>query len=570
MKILKWAALSAAIYTTSLSADTIRLVNAPVDAATAYFSQLTGNTYILDFTVPEKISLLKDVSGSENIHALFVDMIEGIGGEFKEISPKSFIIVKKKKEDKEISTLALLPDKPIISLKRIYLENKISKEGIAELIRAVPTLEELTVIADGSNSDAILISGEIDAIGDLQGLIDALSEIEEPKTHQPIQEIDTVLISKNYLPENNISALKVIDLNFADAEELVLSLGPLLSSDANTSAIGISAHQSANQVILSGSEEALEQAISVIVSMDRAPRQVYVDAIIAEISEDSAQKLGLQFSINDGNVSSSLVTGMTGDNIGSLAGNSFLAGAAGGLIAIGAGARRIPDIGLMLNALKGDTDNRILATPSLMTTENKESTILIGQNVPFITGQYAGQQGDGATPFQTIKREDLGTILKLKPKIGKNGDIIMEIWQEISRIDQSAAGLSDVVTVKRQISTVVSAKEGETIAIGGLRVEQEEIGVSKIPILGDIPILGLIFRQESSKTVSRNLAIFLRPTVVSTRNQRAKIMNAWNLDLGDKLFDYDDKEMISREPVPVGRRLDLSQMRPKKRPLEAN
>ena len=146
----------------------------------------------------------------------------------------------------------------------------------------------------------------------------------------------------------------------------------------------------------------------------------------------------------------------------------------------------------------------------------------------------------------------------------------MEIWQEISRIDQSAAGLSDVVTVKRQISTVVSAKEGETIAIGGLRVEQEEIGVSKIPILGDIPILGFIFRQESSKTVSRNLAIFLRPTVVSTRNQRAKIMNAWNLDLGDKLFDYDDKEMISREPVPVGKRLDLSQMRPKKRPLEAN
>ena len=349
-----------------------------------------------------------------------------------------------------------------------------------------------------------------------------------------------------------------------------MSLGPLLSSDANTSAIGISAHQSANQVILSGSEEALEQAISVIASMDRAPRQVYVDAIIAEISEDSAQKLGLQFSINDGNVSSSLVTGMTGDNIGSLAGNSFLAGAAGGLIAIGAGARKIPDIGLMLNALKGDTDNRILATPSLMTTENKESTILIGQNVPFITGQYAGQQGDGATPFQTIKREDLGTILKLKPKIGKNGDIIMEIWQEISRIDQSAAGLSDVVTVKRQISTVVSAKEGETIAIGGLRVEQEEIGVSKIPILGDIPILGFIFRQESSKTVSRNLAIFLRPTVVSTRNQRAKIMNAWNLDLGDKLFDYDDKEMISREPVPVGKRLDLSQMRPKKRPLEAN
>ena len=224
----------------------------------------------------------------------------------------------------------------------------------------------------------------------------------------------------------------------------------------------------------------------------------------------------------------------------------------------------------MINALKGDTDNRILATPSLMTTENKESTILIGQNVPFITGQYTGQQGDGAAPFQTIKREDLGTILKLKPKIGKNGDIIMEIWQEISRIDQSAAVLSDVVTVKRQISTVVSAKEGETIAIGGLRVEQEEISVSKVPFLGDIPVLGVLFKQESSKTVSRNLAIFLRPTLVSTRAQRDKIVEAWKIDLGEKLFSYDEKKVGSRDPVPVGNRLNVPSLRPKMRQSNGN
>ena len=219
----------------------------------------------------------------------------------------------------------------------------------------------------------------------------------------------------------------------------------------------------------------------------------------------------------------------------------------------------------MLNALKGDTDNRILATPSLMTTENKESTILIGQNVPFITGQYTNQGGDGTAPFQTIKREDLGTKLKLKPKIGENGDIIMEIWQEVSRIDQSAVGLSDVVTVKRQISTVVSAKEGETIAIGGLRVEQEEIGVSKIPILGDIPLLGLLFRQESSKTVSRNLAIFLRPTLVSSKEQRTKIVKAWRADLGEKLFNYGGNKLRSRDPIPIGKRLEIGSLRPKVR-----
>lgn len=570
MRMLRLVAFSAAFYATSLSADTIRLVNAPVDAATAYFAQLTGNAYILDFTASEKISLLKDVTGNENIHALFVDLIEGLGGEFKQISPKSYIIAKKTSLNTEVLPMASLPIEPEISLQRIYLGNKISKDGMAELIRAVPMLNNLTIISDVPNLDAVLISGEMKLINKLQALIGSLSEIEVPEIILPDQEVQAVISLQNSEPEDQASALKVIDLNFADAEELVLSLGPLLSSDANTSAISISAHQSANQVILSGSPTSLEQALLVIAEMDRAPRQVYVDAIIAEISEDSAQKLGLQFAVNSGNLSTSLVTGLTGDNIGTMAGNSFLTGATGGLIAIGAGSNKIPDIGLMLNALKADTDNRILATPSLMTTENKESTILIGQNVPFITGQYAGQQGEGATPFQTIKREDLGTILKLKPKIGKNGDIVMEIWQEISRIDQSASGLSDVVTVKRQISTVVSAKEGETIAIGGLRVEQEEIGVSKIPFLGDIPVLGLLFRQESSKTVSRNLAIFLRPTLVSTRGQRANIVNAWKLDLGDKLFGYVDKEMVSRDPVPVGKRLSLPQLRPKMRTFDAD
>ena len=570
MKMLKWAAVSVSFFATSLSADTVRLVNAPVDAVTAYFSQLTGNAYILDFSSPQMVSILKEVSGSENIHALFVDLIESLGGEVKQTATKSFKISQKVAESVEIQDIIMEPVSPEIALQRIYLGNKISKDGVGDLIRTVPILNSLTVISDGSNLDAVLISGEVTSIGILKKLIGTLDAVK--KLEKPNLDLAAGLSSndKSQLSETGNSTLEVVDLNFADAEELVATLAPLLSSDANTAAISVSAHQSANQVILSGSSKALRQALLVIALMDRAPRQVYVDAIIAEVSEDSALKLGLQFSVNKGSFSSSVVTGLTGNNIGTLAGNAFLTGAAGGVIAIGAGSSKIPDIGLMLNALKGDTDNRILATPSLMTTENKESTILIGQNVPFITGQYTNQQGDSATPFQTIKREDLGTMLKLKPKIGKNGDIIMEIWQEISRIDQSAVGLSDVVTVKRQISTVVSAKEGETIAIGGLRVEQEETGVSKIPFFGDLPLLGALFTQESSQTVSRNLAIFLRPTIVSNQTQRAKVLEAWRTDLGDKLFSYEDNQLRSRDPIPIGTRLILEPLRPKARNLDEN
>ena len=570
MNILQSAALSVIFFATSLSADTVRLINAPVDAVTAYFSQLTGNTYVLDFSSPQTVSILKEVTGSENIHNLFVELIESLGGEVQKISPKSFKISQKAAKNVGIETAIKEKSRSEISLQRIYLGNKISKDGVGDLIRTVPILNSLTLISDGSNLDAVLISGEVASIAILEGLIGALDAVKKPEKLN----LDTATaLSPNdtsKLPEIGNSTLEVVDLNFADAEELVATLGPLLSSDANTAAISVSAHQSANQVILSGSSKVLTQALSVIALMDRAPRQVYVDAIIAEVSEDSALKLGLQFSVNKGSFSSSIVTGLTGNSIGALSSNAFLTGAAGGVIAIGAGASKIPDIGLMLNALKGDTDNRILATPSLMTTENKESTILIGQNVPFITGQYTNQQGDSATPFQTIKREDLGTMLKLKPKIGKNGDIIMEIWQEISRIDQSAVGLSDVVTVKRQISTVVSAKEGETIAIGGLRVEQEETGISKVPFFGDLPFLGALFTQESSKTVSRNLAIFLRPTIVSNQSQRAKVLEAWRTDLGDKLFSYEDNQLRSRDPIPIGKRLILEPLRPQARNLGEN
>ena len=255
---------------------------------------------------------------------------------------------------------------------------------------------------------------------------------------------------------------------------------------------------------------------------------------------------------------------MSGVNIGTAASDAFLAGAAGGVLALGRGTNLVPDIGVMLTALQGDTDNRILATPSLMASENKESIILVGQNVPFITGQFTNEGTNGSGPFQTIQRQDLGTSLKLKPKVGANGTIIMEIWQETSRIDQSTPGLSDIVTVKRQISTVVSANDGETIAIGGLKIEQQEIGVSKVPILGDLPLIGKAFRQEVTNSVSRNLVVFLRPTLVSTQKARRKVYDSWEKDISLKMLDnnnnqseYFDKKSIATNKInglkPVAR-----------------
>ena len=529
------------------SAASIQLLNATLEEAAAYFSNLTGNSYIIDFETDKRFVVTRDdLDTPDEFHQLFVELVTNAEAQIEKKAERSFVISTTAIEiETEEETKA--PPKLIF---RMNLENKMTFKGLQNLLATMSDLNGIKIIEEKSDTNSVILLGDNDSINLLKILLSSLpSEPVKKKTPKDVAE--TQIKPEIKAEKKSDEVIRVVDLNYGDANELMLNLQQVLGGGEDSVGLNIAAHVSANQLILSGKEMDVLSTISVIKQLDRAPRQVYVDAIIAEVSEESAKKLGLQFSVNSDNISASVVTGVSGVNIGSAAGNTFLAGAAGGIFAAGAGANVVPDIGLLLSALEGDNDNRILATPSLMTTENKESTILVGQNVPFITGQYTNQNGDNSAPFQTIKREDLGTLLKLKPKIGPNGNIVMEIWQEVSRIDQSTAGLSDVVTVKRQISTVISAMEGETIAIGGLRVEQQELATSKIPFFGDLPIIGKAFTQEVANTVSRNLAIFLRPTLVSNENQRKSVFNMWQKSLGAELTERgsDKSQFFKFDPV---------------------
>ena len=179
MKIFRWAFLFINIFALPVNADKIKLVNAPIDAVTAYFSQLTGNTYILDFMPSQKISISKEISGTNNIHQFFVDLINDIGGEVQKISNNSFKVSEKLQEQE----ILLVPTEQIIvpetTLKRISLEKKISKDGIRELIRTVPVLQNLTVISDNNLNDSILVTGQSDSIEVLQNLINKLESFVE-------------------------------------------------------------------------------------------------------------------------------------------------------------------------------------------------------------------------------------------------------------------------------------------------------------------------------------------------------------------------------------------------------
>ena len=525
----------------------IQLLNATLEESAAYFSNLTGNSYIIDFDTEKRFVVTRDdLDTPDEFHQLFIELITNAEAQIEQKGEQSFVISKiapKIEAEEEIQE----PQKLIF---RMNLDGKMTFKGLQNLLATMADLSGIKIIEEKADTKSVILLGDTDSINLLKILLSNLpSDPVEKKS--PMVVTETQVNSEIMVEEKPSEVIRVVDLNYGDANELMQNLQQVLGGGEDSIGLNIAAHVSANQLILSGKETDVMSTITVIKQLDRAPRQVYVDAIIAEVSEESAKKLGLQFSVNSDNISASVVTGVSGVNIGSAAGNSFLAGAAGGIFAAGAGANVVPDIGLLLAALEGDKDNRILATPSLMTTENKESTILVGQNVPFITGQYTNQNGDSSAPFQTIKREDLGTSLKLKPKIGPNGNIVMEIWQEVSRIDQSTPGLSDVVTVKRQISTVISATEGETIAIGGLRVEQQELATSKIPFFGDLPFVGKAFTQEVANTVSRNLAIFLRPTLVSDKNQRKSVFNMWQKSLGAELTESgsDKSQFFKFDPV---------------------
>jgi general secretion pathway protein D len=175
-------------------------------------------------------------------------------------------------------------------------------------------------------------------------------------------------------------------------------------------------------------------------------------------------------------------------------------------------------MGALANALVDTADANILSTPNLLTLDNAEAKIVVGENVPFLTGSYAqttGGTGTPVTPFQTIERKDIGLTLVIKPQISEGGAIKLEIQQEVSSVSQSTVtGASDLITNKRALETTVVVDDGNTVVLGGLIKDDIQRNRQKVPGLGSIPILGALFRYKSDTKVKTNLMVFLRPTII--------------------------------------------------------
>ncbi len=284
----------------------------------------------------------------------------------------------------------------------------------------------------------------------------------------------------------------------------------------------IQADPSTNSLIITASEPEYRQLRAVIEKLDTRRAQIYVESLIVEVSANKAAELGVQW---QSPLSSGGRVGLLGTNFGKagnilgmsaeLANNTLPSAKAGINLGALATFRGTPILGFVANFLQTTGDANVLSTPNLITLDNEEARIMIGKNVPFVTGQYTNNNANSVNPFQTIERKDVGLTLRVKPQISENGAVRMQIYQEVSNLDPASyTSATGLITNKRSIESNVVVDDSQIIVLGGLLSDEYANGQEKVPLLGDIPVVGSLFKNENRSRQKMNLMVFLRPVIV--------------------------------------------------------
>ncbi len=337
----------------------------------------------------------------------------------------------------------------------------------------------------------------------------------------------------------------------------ILTAGKGKKTAASTaSGIVIEAHESTNSLVISAPANIVRSLKTVIQRLDIRRAQVLVEAVIAEVSEESTRELGVQWA--GGGANSTRPVGLINFDNGYSAANLLLDTppvASGLSLGVGdfIGTSRI---GALIRALSADVGTNILSTPSLVTIDNKEAEIVVGQNVPFITGAFTSPGGGGGNPtnpFTTIQRQDVGLTLKIKPQINEGNAIKLDVEQEVSSLSPSTVG-ADLITNKRSIKTTVMVEDGGIVVLGGLIEETLREDEQRVPVLGEIPILGLLFRYNKTTKVKTNLMVFIHPQIMkddamlrSLTNEKYNFIRAKQLAIrerGVKLMADDQSPLL--------------------------
>lgn len=384
---------------------------------------------------------------------------------------------------------------------------------------------------------------------------------------------------------------KVFYLNYAKAEDLVKVLqgvskslvddaqgGTTKTRSRNSNESSIEAHPDSNSLIITAQPDAMRSLESVIERLDIRRAQVLVEAIIVEVMESDGVNLGTQWISEEGGMlqfnngstvpvgslavaaveaqdttttqtvigtESGLVTSYDETSEGDY---SALASLLSGVNGLAFGLVK-NDWGAIIQAVSTDTNSNILATPSITTMDNEEASMIVGQEVPIITGSQTGSNNDN--PFQTIERQEVGVKLKVTPQINDGSAVQLLIEQEVSSV--SGATAVDISVNKRAITTTVMADDGGMVVLGGLIDEDVQESVSKVPILGDIPIIGHLFKSTNTTKRKRNLIVFIRPTIIRDGVNMNKLsFNKYNFIRGEQMKEKEDGiELMPNSDSPV-------------------
>jgi general secretion pathway protein D len=350
-------------------------------------------------------------------------------------------------------------------------------------------------------------------------------------------------------PLESGESTQVIYLRYAKAADLVPILDSLATSlegveggeDART-ATAIQAHEGTNSLVVSAPAAVMDSLRSVVRQLDIRRAQVLIEAVIAEVAEEKAKEFGIQWQVvpeDGGQLGRGVIggTNFSGTAGGNILGTAFggvegLAGLPGGLnlgwveglVSVpGPNGRtmQILNIGALVRALNADTGTNILSTPTIVTLDNQEALIEVGQEVPFIQGEFTTPVTGGGdssnalvNPFRTLERKSIGLKLKVTPQINEGDAVVLVLEQEVSSLAPQVQGAADLITNQRILRTTVLVGDGQMLVLGGLVTEDQNERVNQVPGLGSIPVLGNLFKYRSSNRIRRNLMVFLRPVIL--------------------------------------------------------
>lgn len=328
-------------------------------------------------------------------------------------------------------------------------------------------------------------------------------------------------------PQSADANTRVFYLHYLTAEELLPVLRGVTQNiqreqEGTTSfstQVSIEALEAANAIVVNGPTSYIDEIAKVIEQTDFRRKQVLVDAIIVEVSDDFAREIGVQWKTAFTDTTSGVVAS---SNFGLVTmdtdGNAILGQG------LSLGFMEAGDLRLLLKAVAVNVDANILSRPSIVTLDNEEAEILVGQNIPLITGQATGTASTTSNPFTTVERKDIGITLKVTPQINEGDAITLDVIQEVENVSASASSeATDIVTNKRSVKTKVLVRDQDVLVLGGLIDTTDQTTVKKVPLLGDIPLVGSLFKTTKVEKLRRNLMVFIRPTILADAQSASRI-----------------------------------------------